>query len=400
VKLALAGAGGVMLWGCTKKPMAAVDAGVAYYTCAMHTFVREKEPGKCPVCGMTLVAVMKGDADAMEAGGPAVFTVAADRQQEIGVTYAKVERRVLKRSLTGVGTVDYDKEKAWAFVARTDGYVKELYVASPGEVVGSGEKLLTFYSPDLFTAEREYVMLLGMQDAAGGSLLESARQRLKQWNVSDGEIAELDKTRKPAEEVTLYSPFRGVVRTVAAEQGGSVKAGDKLVEVADLSRVWVWAEFYESELAGVEKGQRVTVSVKAYPGVVFDGTVAVIDPFLDEGRRTFRVRVDIENQGMKLQPGMYADVTVDEMGGMGLTIPLNAVMPTGKRDVVFVDRGQGRLEPRAVVLGDEYDGSYEVKAGLAEGEKVVSSATFLIDAEAQLQGALQGLDAGPKGVMQ
>jgi Cu(I)/Ag(I) efflux system membrane fusion protein len=380
--------------------MAAVDAGVAYYTCAMHTFVREKEPGKCPVCGMTLVAVMKGDADAMEAGGPAVFTVAADRQQEIGVTYAKVERRVLKRSLTGVGTVDYDKEKAWAFVARTDGYVKELYVASPGEVVGSGEKLLTFYSPDLFTAEREYVMLLGMQDAAGGSLLESARQRLKQWNVSDGEIAELDKTRKPAEEVTLYSPFRGVVRTVAAEQGGSVKAGDKLVEVADLSRVWVWAEFYESELAGVEKGQRVTVSVKAYPGVVFDGTVAVIDPFLDEGRRTFRVRVDIENQGMKLQPGMYADVTVDEMGGMGLTIPLNAVMPTGKRDVVFVDRGQGRLEPRAVVLGDEYDGSYEVKAGLAEGEKVVSSATFLIDAEAQLQGALQGLDAGPKGVMQ
>jgi Cu(I)/Ag(I) efflux system membrane fusion protein len=187
---------------------------------------------------------------------------------------------------------------------------------------------------------------------------------------------------------------------VAAEQGGSVKAGDKLVEVADLSRVWVWAEFYESELAGVEKGQRVTVSVKAYPGVVFDGTVAVIDPFLDEGRRTFRVRVDIENQGMKLQPGMYADVTVDEMGGMGLTIPLNAVMPTGKRDVVFVDRGQGRLEPRAVVLGDEYDGSYEVKAGLAEGEKVVSSATFLIDAEAQLQGALQGLDAGPKGVMQ
>jgi Cu(I)/Ag(I) efflux system membrane fusion protein len=371
-----------MLWGCTKKPMAAVDAGVAYYTCAMHTFVREKEPGKCPVCGMTLVAVMKGDADAMEAGGPAVFTVAADRQQEIGVTYAKVERRVLKRSLTGVGTVDYDKEKAWAFVARTDGYVKELYVASPGEVVGSGEKLLTFYSPDLFTAEREYVMLLGMQDAAGGSLLESARQRLKQWNVSDGEIAELDKTRKPAEEVTLYSPFRGVVRTVAAEQGGSVKAGDKLVEVADLSRVWVWAEFYESELAGVEKGQRVTVSVKAYPGVVFDGTVAVIDPFLDEGRRTFRVRVDIE------------------MGGLGLTIPLNAVMPTGKRDVVFVDRGQGRLEPRAVVLGDEYDGSYEVKAGLAEGEKVVSSATFLIDAEAQLQGALQGLDAGPKGVMQ
>ncbi len=168
-----------MLWGCTKKPMAAVDAGVAYYTCAMHTFVREKEPGKCPVCGMTLVAVMKGDADAMEAGGPAVFTVAADRQQEIGVTYAKVERRVLKRSLTGVGTVDYDKEKAWAFVARTDGYVKELYVASPGEVVGSGEKLLTFYSPDLFTAEREYVMLLGMQDAAGGSLLGRSRSLIR-----------------------------------------------------------------------------------------------------------------------------------------------------------------------------------------------------------------------------
>jgi len=344
---------------------------------------------------MTLIPVMKAGAETMSAG-TAAFVVPLDRQQEIGVTYARVERRALRRIVRGVGMVDYDRERAWDLVARTDGYVRELYVTSPGESVGKGQKLLSFYSPDLFTAEREYVMLLGMGDGAEG-LLEAARGRLKQWNVDDAEIAELERTRKPEEVVTLRSPFDGVVRTVAAEQGGSVKAGDKLAEVADLSSVWVWGEFYEVEMGAVRQGDRVAVTVNAYPGEVFEGTVSMIDPFLDEGRRTFKARVDIENAGMKLQPGMYADVAVEEAAGTGLMIPLNAVMPTGRRNLVFVDRGEGKLEPRAVVLGDEYEEGYEVKEGVSEGERVVSSATFLIDAEAQLQGALQGFDgAGPK----
>ena len=401
LRLALVSSGALLINAC-RKPEAGLPPGVDYYTCAMHNFVHASAPGKCPVCGMELVPVMKKGTDAMVAAvtGVTEFTVPTDRQQQIGVTYVKVERQGLKRSMRAVGTVDFDKRRYWAFVARTDGYVKKLFVTSPGEIVASKEPLLSFYSPDLFTAEREYVMLLGMRDQASAgqdrdtpdSLLASARGRLKQWNVGDDQIAELERTRKPAEEVTLYSPFRGVVKDVAVEQGGNVKTGDKLVEVVDLSEVWVWADFYEAELGALRLGQKVKVTVNAYPGKVFDGQVSLINPFLDEGQRTFKVRIDIANADLTLRPGMYADVALDTEIGQGLVIPINSVMPTGTRNLVFVDRGEGRLQPRNVRLGGEYDGFYEVKDGLQEGERIVASATFLIDAEAQLQGALKGFD--------
>jgi len=405
LRLALGGSGALILSGCWKKNAAdGLPPGVDYYTCAMHTFVRESAPGKCPICGMQLIPVMKRETMLAAASGATDFSVPLDRQQEIGVTYATVERRALRRSIRAVGTVDYDRQRYWAFVARTDGYVKKLFVTSPGEIVAGKQPLLSIYSPDLFTAEREYVMLLGMRDEAKPgqeretpeSLLTSARRRLKQWNVTDEEIADLEKTRTPAEEVTLYSPFRGVVKEVAAEQGGNVKAGDKLVEVADLSRIWVWADLYEAEIGALREGQKAAITVSSYPGETFEGEVSLIDPFLDQGQRTFKVRIDIDNPDLKLRPGMYADVTIEMDAGVGLVIPLNAVMPTGTRNVVFVDKGEGRLEPRGVTLGDEYDGCYEVKAGVSQGERIVASATFLIDAEAQIQGALKGLDSKEK----
>jgi len=404
LKLALVSSGGLFLYGCgkTQEQADGLPPGVDYFTCAMHPSVHASAPGKCPICGMQLIPVMKKGLADSGAAGASVFTVPTDRQQEIGVTYVAVERKLLRRSMRAVGTIEYDRKRYWEFVARTDGYVKKLFVTSPGEIVAGKQPLLSFYSPDLFTAEREYVMLLGMRDEAKAgqerdtpdSLMESARGRLKQWNVTDEEIAELEKSRKPAEEVTLYSPFRGVVKEVLAEQGGTVKTGDRLVGVADLSQVWVWADFYEAEVEALQKGQKAKLTVNAYPGEVFEGEVSLIDPFLDEGQRTFKVRIDIPNPDLKLRPGMYGDVTLDTNRGSGLLIPLNAVMPTGMRNLVFVDKGEGRLEPRTVTLGAEYDGFYEVKQGLSEGERIVASATFLIDAEAQIQGALKGLDSG------
>ena len=235
-------------------------------------------------------------------------------------------------------------------------------------------------------------MLLEGSAGMQGTLLASARERLKQWNISDAEIAALETSRTAAAEVTLCSPFRGTVKEVAAQQGGMVKAGDKLVEVVDLSSVWVWADFYESELAALHPGQQATITVGAYPGECFGGKIALIDPFLDGASRTFKVRIDVANADLKLRPGMYADVALDEEMGQGLVIPLNAIMPMGRRNLVFVDLGNGRLSPREVTLGAEYDAGYEVKAGLQEGERIVSSATFLIDAEAQIQGALSGFN--------
>jgi Cu(I)/Ag(I) efflux system membrane fusion protein len=391
--MTLAGSGALFLSACRKPQLAGLPAGISYYTCSMHTWVRESAPGKCPVCGMDLIPVMKAGAETMTAAAPAGFTVPLDRQQEIGVTYATVQRRPLRRTMHAAGTVDFDRRRDWQYVARTDGYVKELFVTSPGETVAADQPLLSLYSPDLFTAEREYAMLLG---GASQSLLASARARLKQWNVSDEEIAALEKTGKPSSEITLRSPFRGVVKEVAATQGGSVKTGDKLVEVVDLSQVWVWAEFYEVEMAAVREGQDASVTLSAYPGEVFIGQVSAIDPFLDEASRTFKVRIDVANAGLKLRPGMYASVALDAEMGAGLVIPADAVLQTGRRNLVFVDKGGGRLEPRDVTLGGEFDAGYEIKAGLREGERIVSSANFLIDSEAQLQGALKDL-AGSTG---
>jgi Cu(I)/Ag(I) efflux system membrane fusion protein len=212
------------------------------------------------------------------------------------------------------------------------------------------------------------------------------------WNVTDAQIEELQKTRKPQENLTLLSPFRGIVQSVPVDQGKGVKVGDMLVEVADLSLVWVWAEFYENELPMLKVGQNIDVTTNSYPGEKFQGTISLINPFLDPAKRTARVRIDIPNPEFKLRPAMYVNAELGMDMGKGLTIPVSAVMPTGARNVVFVDKGDGKLEPRIVQLGAKYGDSYEVQSGLHENERVVASANFLIDAESKIQGALNDFE--------
>ena len=389
---------------CSKTPAPSKPADVDYYTCTMHPSVHAEAPGKCPICGMELVPVKKRDA-----GAPSVspsgtqtsanreFMVPVERQQQIGVTYVKVERRLLRKEIRAVGTVEPDLQKHWAFVARADGYVQELIVASVGQIVEKDEPLLSIYSPELATSARELVMLLRMRDEAKSKdaretpqrLIESAKRRLQLWNVTSEQIAELEKTRSASDTLTLLSPFRGVVQSVPVEQGKSVKMGDMLVEVADLGLVWAWAEFYENELSMLQTGQKIAVTAKSYPGQNFDGTVSLINPFLDEMKRTAKVRIDIPNADFKLRPGMYVNAELAMNMGEALTVPVSAIMPTGERNVVFVDKGEGKLEPRIVQLGTKYGDIYEVQSGLQEGERVVASANFLIDAESKVQGALK-----------
>lgn len=385
--------GALLLGACSKKNSIAAD-GVDYYTCTMHTTVHSPVPGKCPFCGMELVPVMKKTAVLQE--GPATFTVPVDRQQQIGVTYAMVERKPLRHTIRAVGVVQPDKLRRWEFVARVDGYVKTLNVTSAGEVVERNQPLMSIYSPDLLTTQREFVMLLRMRDEAPSkearnapeSLIASAKIRLKQWNVTDEQIAELEKSRNPSDTLTLLSPFRGIVEEVPVEQGRNVKTGDRLVSVVDISTVWAYADFYENELSMLQKGQKITVTSASYPDQKFEGVISLIDPFIDETKRTARVRIDIPNADFKLQPSMYVNVELPMDMGEGLTIPVSAVMPTGLHSVVFVDKGEGKLEPRDVRLGTKYGDIYEVIGGLKEGERVVASANFLIDAESKLRGAL------------
>src|SRR6516162_8565091 len=424
---------------CTKPgPATFVNSNIDYYTCTMHPSVRSKTPGKCPICSMDLVPVYKnvandgrqqdksngagkrtpdtkddnGTLGSMPASNqipnkPSAFSVPIERQQQIGVTYASAERRPIQLSIRSVGVLEPDQAKIFEYVARVDGYIQDLKVTSPGQEVNAGEPLVTIYSPDLRSTEQELVNLLNERDRGGGSqasldqVIESSKQRLRQWNVSDQEINALEKSRKAAETLVLRSPFAGVVEDVPMKQGMSVKMGDRLLGVMDLSRLWLWADFYENEVGLLRVGQKLDISFPAFPGKKFEGQIGAIDRRLDAMKRTTRVRVDLDNPQDELRPGMFANVELKIDGGEGLTVPVDAVLPTGSRSLVFVDKGAGKLEPRFIRVGRSFsqtdsnggEASYdEVLEGLSEGEHVVSSANFLIDAESRIQGALKTWD--------
>src|SRR5882724_6446523 len=411
----------VFLVSCSKGGSSAKPDNVDYYTCTMHPSVKSQDPkAKCPICSMDLVPVTKKNLGASEResvnashahhalnaprddapDAPTEFTVPVERQQKIGVTYAEIRKKPFTHTVRAVGTVAYDKQRHWDYVTRVEGYVEKLFVFSRGEPVEKNAPVLTIYSPDLLTTQKEFVDVLQTQDEARTKgneavresterLVESAKQRLRLWNIGDAQISELEKTRKPQELLTLLSPFKGIVQNLGVDQGRRVMLGDHLVDIADLSVVWVWAEFYQDELPMLKKGQPMVMSTSSYPGEEFKGKISVIDPFLNDASRTGRVRIDAENADMKLRPDMYVNVNLTMDMGEGPSVRVSAVLPTGERNLTFVDKGEGKLEPRFVELGRKYGEFYELKSGLKETERVVTSANFLIDAEAKVQGALK-----------
>jgi Cu(I)/Ag(I) efflux system membrane fusion protein len=273
-------------------------------------------------------------------------------------------------------------------------------VFSPGEPVESNGPVLTLYSPELFTAQKEFVNVLQMRDRgqsghspdivnSADELLAAAKERLRLWDITDEQIAGLEQSRRPQEYLTLHSPFKGIVEDIGVDQGRKVSVGQQVVDIADLSVVWVWAQFYQEDIATLKKGLGVTVTTPSFPDDKFQGKISVIDPFIDDATRTVRARLDVENPDFKLRPNMYVDVVLAKEMGEGLAVPISAVLPTGLHTIAFVDKGDGKLEPRFIEIGREYGDFYEVKSGLKENERVVTSANFLIDAEAQVQGALK-----------
>ena len=419
IAIAIISAAGLLLTSC-KPGAAAKPPDVDYYTCTMHPSVKKQHPtDKCPICSMDLVPVKKKQSGEMNAPAttnenpaamaetaapteekPTEFTVASERQQQIGVTYATVERQPFRQTIRAVGTVAYDKQRHWDYVTRVEGYVKELFVFSRGELVEENAPILTIYSPDLLTTQREFVDVLALREQAQKKgnqavidstqeLFKAAQERLRLWNISEQQIAELEKNRKPTELLTLHSPFRGVVQDIGVDQGRKVMNGDHLIDIADLSVVWVWAQFYQDELPLLKPGLPVTITASAYPGEKMQGKISIIDPFISDTLRTGRVRIDVENKDFKLRPEMYVDVTLSLDSGEGVAVPVPAVLPTGEHNIIFVDKGGGKLEPRFIELGRKYGDFFAVQSGVKEGERVVTSANFLIDAEAKVQGALK-----------
>jgi RND family efflux transporter MFP subunit len=359
-------------------------------------YVRNK-PGKAP-CGMDLVPVYE------EAGevGPGTITVPPGTIQSMGVRTAKVEVRPLSRMTLAVGMVRFDERNLAILTTKVDGWVDRLYVNATGDPVRRGQTLLSIYSPELVSAQEEYLLALRnlkvmknspVKELAEGAqrLAAASRRRLSYFDISAAQIAELERTGRVRKHLTLFSPANGIVTKRIATQGMYVKAGMPLLEVADLSTIWVDADIYQYELPWIRVGQTVTMTLEYLPGESFQGKIDYIYPYLKEATRTAKVRLRFPNPQLKLKPEMFAQVKIESpVTHQAVVVPSDAVIDTGLKQHVFLALGRGRFEPREVKLGVlGNDGLREVLAGLQGGEDVVISAQFMLDSESRFREAVQ-----------
>jgi len=401
-------------WVAVTRPRGAVgtEARAAQYHCPMHVSYTSDKPGTCPICGMTLVAkapagapVHRNEIAGSAAGVPGrtAITISPERRQVLGVRSETVKTaRVLHRIRT-VGTVAVDERRMHHIHTKYDGYVEHLHVDYTGKFVRKGEPLLAIYSPELVATQQEYLLAYRAQarmaestvrSAVEGSadLLEAARQRLLLWDIRPEDIAKLEKSGRVTRTLDVYADIGGYVVQKMAFHGMRVTPADALYDIADLSHLWVLADVYEYNLPSVTLGTQGRIEVASLPNRSWRGAVTYISPTVEEKTRTIKVRLEVDNAAGTLKPDMYADVFLQVDLGQGLVVPDGAVIDAGDRRLVFLDRGEGRFEPREVKLGVKVnDGSFQVLSGLADGDRVVTSANFLLDSESSLKAALAGM---------
>jgi len=319
--------------------------------------------------------------------------------QDIGVRTAVAERQSLSRHIRSVGRVDFDEERLSRLHPKTEGWIEKLYVDKTGERIGKDAILLSIYSPKLVTSQQEYLLALNNLDVLRKSpydeirqgaetLVSSTRERLDLLDVPKHQIRELERSRKIKKNLHIHSPFDGVVIHIGAREGQYVTPSTELYEIADLSRVWVFADVYENEISWVQAGDPVDMKLAAVPGKVFSGRVGYIYPYAEAKTRTIKVRLEFDNPDRLLKPDMFADVTLHAQRTVdAIVIPAEAVVRSGEREQVFVVRGPGKFAPRTVKLGVSAKGFVQVLEGVSAGERVVTSSQFLIDSESKLREA-------------
>jgi len=345
------------------------------------------------------------------ADAPGSVNVSPEKQQLVGIRTAVAELRPLTKKIRTVGIVTYDETKVAQVYTKVDGWIEKLFVNYTGKLVEKGQPLFTYYSPELVSTQEEYLLAVhakktlgssSLQEIRSGSasLLEAARRRLSLWDISEEQIEELQRRGEPTRTLTLFSPLTGFVIKKDAFQGMKVMPDKELYTIADLSTVWVNADIYEFELPNVRVGQTAAITLSYFPGQAFNGKVSWISPVLEEKTRTTKVRLEFKNPDFKLKPEMYTNVEIGVDAGRKLAIPDEAVLDSGLRKVVFLDKGEGRFQPAEVKLGGKFDGYYEVLSGLSPGERILSSAGFLLDSESRLteaMGAMAGMPGMEKG---
>jgi len=347
--------------------------------------------------GLTMESIQKEGK--MQEVSPGAVQISPERQQLIGVKIGKVEMRPLKKIIRTVGRVDYDERKVHMVSLKIGGWIEDLYVDFTGRFVKQGEPLLTIYSPELVSTQEEYLIALRARKdlakspfpevaASGHSLAESARRRLKLWDISDDQIKKLEESGEVRKTLSVYSPFSGFVLEKMAYKGMNVMPGMVLFKLVDLSTVWLYADIYEYELPFVRVGQQAAIQLSYLQGETFTGKAIYIYPSLDPNTRTAKVRFEFPNPDGKLKPEMYGDVEIRVHLGRRLVVDEGAIIDTGLRQMAIVDKGNGYFEPREVKVGAKVDHYYEILKGLKAGERVVTSANFLIDSESRFKEAV------------
>jgi len=369
-----------------------------YYRNPMGLPDTSSTPKKDPM-GMDYIPVYEGEADA---GGDSGLKISAEKIQKMGVKAEPAKRQVLDRTVRASGRVEIDESRTYTVTAKFEGYIERLHVNTTGQPVGRGQPLFEVYSPELVSAQREYVIAaqgVNKLNEAGGEaqsamkqLADSSLQRLKNWDISDEQIKALAHSGNAKRTLTFRAPVAGIVTEKKAVQGMRFMPGEMLYQIADTSSVWVQADVFEQDIAAVGVGQKAKIRINAYPGEVFEGRIAYVYPTLKAETRTVPVRIELANPKGRLKPAMYAKVEIPLAGAVQVvTVPNSAVIDSGSKQVIIVQLGEGRFEPRVVRLGQRGSEFVQVLEGIKEGEMVVSSANFLIDAESNLKAALGGM---------
>jgi len=418
-----------------------LHAAETKYTCGMHPMIISDEPGTCPICGMELTPLKTGTGGGDSApqgerkikywqapmdptyirdepgkspmgmdlipvyeddsAGGKTITIDPVTAQNMGVRTAVVGRTDLSRTVRTVGLVSYQEPRQFAINAKINGWVEKLYVNETGQQVKQGQKLMDIYSPELVSAQEEFLLALDNSRAladspfpkiarSGQQLLDASRRRLKFWDISDRQIARLERTHKVEKNLTLYAAQGGIVSMKMVQEGEFIKSGMTLLTISDISKVWVLADIYEYELPWVAVGQRAQIILPFVGRKQVTATLSYLYPYIEAKTRTVKARFELDNPDLELKPDMYVNVQLQTSPVRNaLTVPVEAVLHSGERTTVFVALGAGKFEPRQVRIGLQDDqGNLQIVQGLFEGERVVTSAQFMLDSESKLREAI------------
>jgi RND family efflux transporter MFP subunit len=372
---------------------------ILYYRDAKAPGFKSDQPGINPETGGDLEPVYENDPAAMPMG---TIRVSPEKQQVIGVKFAEVTSGTATHSFRSVGKVAMDETRFSKVQTRIEGWIEKVYVDFTGKLVEKGQPLLTLYSPEMLASQQEYLLAIRsreiMKDSPlegsqqqSDSLLAAARKRLELFSLSEAQIEEITRTRKPLTNITIYSPISGYVMMRNAFPKQRITPETELYTIVDLSRVWIMADVFENEASMIRVGMPARVSLSYGSGRKINARVSYIQPEVDPTTRTLKIRIEAGNPDLQLKPDMFVDVDFSVAMSARMTVPAEAVLDTGLKKTVFVDRGNGYLEPRQVEIGERIGDRIEITKGLTTNERIVVSGNFLIDSESQLKSSAAGM---------